>query len=296
MSDNSERQVVITGASGNTGSFVISKLIDAGIASNVLALVRPSTSVEPLHRIGVKTHVADLDNPETYLSVIEPGAFFVGIANLRFTDAMLPHLRRRGVSHAFCVTTTGVFSTYHSYSRLYREIEQRMRQTDLPLAILRPSMIYGNRRDHNMHKLIAYLQKVPIFPVFGPGTALMQPVHVEDLADGIVAAVERQAVGEYNLAGPDAIPYNQVLQDVAEALGKKVRLLHINHAAAARVVKVLERIPGFPIRHEQVMRLLEDKAFDISQAVESLDYRPRPFREGIQQQVNDQLSRSHSQD
>ncbi len=285
-----DRQIVITGASGNTGSFVISKLVDAGMASQVLALVRPSTLVEPLHEFGVRTHVADLNDPETYLDVVEPGAFFVGIANLRFTDAMLPHLRRRGVSHAFCVTTTAVFSTYHSYSHLYREIEQRMRQTDLPMAILRPSMIYGNRRDHNMHKLIAYLEKAPVFPVCGPGTALMQPVHVEDLANGIVAAVERQAVGEYNLAGPDAIPYNQVLQDVAEALGKKVRLLHINHAIAARLVQILEHVPGFPIRHEQVMRLLEDKAFDISRAVETLDYHPRPFREGIQQQVDDQRS------
>jgi nucleoside-diphosphate-sugar epimerase len=285
MTELNPSQIVITGATGNTGSYVVNQLTYAGWGGQVLALVQPTSSIQQLHEQGVRTHVCDLGKPETYLPVIEPGAVFVGIANLRFSDSMLPHLKEQGVQHAFCVTTTAVFSSFHSYSRLYREIEARMKSIDMPVTILRPSMIYGNGRDHNMHRLISFIERAPVFPVFGPGTALMQPVHVEDLATGIVSAVQMRATGEYNLAGPEALTYNDVLNQVAEALGKKLRLAHLNHGVAARIVKALERVPGFPIKHEQVMRLLEDKAFDISRSVDMLNYQPRTFREGIRQQV-----------
>jgi nucleoside-diphosphate-sugar epimerase len=255
------------------------------MGDQLLALVQPTSSVTKLRAQGVRTHACDLERPETYLSRIEPGAVFVGIANLRLSDSMLPHMKQHGVEHAFCVTTTAVFSSFHSYSRLYREIEARMKAIDMPVTILRPSMIYGNGRDHNMHRLITFVERTPVFPVFGPGTALMQPVHVEDLATGIVSAVQKRAIGEFNLAGPVAMTYNDVLNQVAEALGKKLRLVHVNHGVAARIVKAIERVPGFPVKHEQVMRLLEDKAFDISRSVNMLDYHPRTFREGIRQQV-----------
>jgi nucleoside-diphosphate-sugar epimerase len=153
-------------------------------------------------------------------------------------------------------------------------------------------MIYGNSRDHNMNKLVRVLDRLPVFPVFGPGTALMQPVYVGDLADGIVAAVEREATGEFNLAGDVPLTYNEILKTVAAALGRNVRLVHVNHGLAARIVSVLEPVPGFPIKHEQVMRLLEDKAFDITSSVAELDYRPRSFAEGIALQVAEYRSAS----
>jgi nucleoside-diphosphate-sugar epimerase len=120
----------------------------------------------------------------------------------------------------------------------------------------------------------------------------MQPVYVGDLADGIVAAVEREATGEFNLAGDVPLTYNEILKTVAAALGRNVRLVHVNHGLAARIVSVLEPVPGFPIKHEQVMRLLEDKAFDITSSMAELDYRPRSFAEGIALQVAEYRSAS----
>jgi nucleoside-diphosphate-sugar epimerase len=77
-------------------------------------------------------------------------------------------------------------------------------------TILRPSMIYGADRDRNMIKLLKYLSKWPVFPIFGSGKGLMQPVFVQDLADGIVTAIlnpELTRWKEYNLCGPAVIPY-----------------------------------------------------------------------------------------
>lgn len=277
--------ILITGATGNTGSFVAERLAGSFGASAITAFVRGDSDADALDALGVHVHRCDLGDPDSYLEVVQPGDIFVGISNLRHSDQMLPHLVAAGISRAHCITTTAVFSGFHSYSQLYREIEDRLRSAAVPVSLLRPSMIYGNERDHNMHRLIAVMRRSPIYPVFGDGASLMQPVFVEDLAGGIAAAVERGVAGEYNLAGPTALSYEAILREINAALGRHVRLVHLSHGVAAGMVKILERVPGFPIRHEQVMRLAEDKAFDISAATRDLDYRPRSFADGIRQEI-----------
>jgi nucleoside-diphosphate-sugar epimerase len=281
----SPHRLIVTGATGNTGMAVIQKLVRQDSTYEIVALVRRSSDTSRLERLGVSIHVCDLDQPETYTDVVTPGSLFLGIANLRFSDRMLPHLISAGISHAFCVTTTAVYSSYHSHVQLYREIEARLLSQPVPVAVLRPSMIYGNERDHNMHKLVNVMRRTPIFPVFGHGKALMQPVFVDDLADGIVKAIDQRVRGPFNLAGPEPITYNDLLAEVASSLKKDVRLIHIDHKLAAAGVRLFQRIPGFPVKHEQVMRLVEDKAFDISDSQEQLGYQPRSFQEGIRKQI-----------
>lgn len=113
----------------------------------------------------------------------------------------------------------------------------------------------------------------------------MQPVHVHDLAAGIVRAVQRDATGAFNLAGPNAISYRQVILDAYAALGRRGLLISIPAPPVEVALRALERLPGFPITHEQVVRLQEDKNFDISTARDQLGYAPRSFVEGISEEA-----------
>ncbi|MEF2278939.1 NAD-dependent epimerase/dehydratase family protein [Deinococcus sp. YIM 134068] len=278
-------RLLMTGATGNTGLHTLRRLRARQPQRPVLALVRPTTNTAALRELGVPWHVCDLDDPATYLGEVRPGDVLLETANLRHARRMLPALVGVGVTRAFCVTTTGVFSRHHSYSALYREIEEEMRRSPLEVTILRPSMIYGNERDHNMHKLLRLIARVPVYPVFGTGRALMQPVHVEDLAEGIAQAVVRDARGEFNLAGPGALSYRQIVDEAFRAVGRRGVMLFVPMGPMAAVVGVLQRVPGFPVKHEQVIRLQEDKAFEISPARRELGYAPRPFALGIAQEV-----------
>ena len=207
------------------------------------------------------------------------------MANLRIADVLLPVAQRAGCRRAFCVTTTGVFSAFNSYSKMYRDIEARMRESEIAVTILRPSMIYGNERDHNMHKLLAFIDRFPLFPIFGDGKALMQPVHVEDLAAGICSAVERNETGEFNLAGPRPVSYVDLLQTCADSLGRNIRFMNIPYSVATAAAAVLERVPRFPISREQVRRLAEDKVYDIEKSVRLLNYSPRELATGIADEI-----------
>jgi uncharacterized protein YbjT (DUF2867 family) len=278
-------RLVLTGATGNTGLAVTTRLCRRVGAGRLLALVRPTTRTAPLEALGVAHAVVDLESPASAARLFRPGDVLVEMANLRHAPPLLEAMAAAGASRAFLVTTTAVFSSHHSFSALYRDIEARIRASAPVATILRPSMIYGNERDHNMHRLLRTLARVPAFPVFGSGASLMQPVHVEDLADGVVAAVERDARGEYNLAGPEPIPYSRVIVEASAALGRRVPLLRLPLGPVAAAVRVAERLPGFPITHEQVLRLQEDKAFDIRTSARDLGYAPRPFATGVREEV-----------
>lgn len=271
----------MAGATSNTGTFVMDDLINVTPAESIVALVRRKSDTTRLESLGVRVHRCDVADPLTYLRVIEPGSTFASIANPTVTNLIAPYLQRSGGRRSVHVTTTSIFSKYAPYAEKYRQIEKRLTSIPIPHAILRPTMIYGNNNDRNMSRLLKFLDKSPVFPVFGPGTALVQPVHVDDLADGIVAAIHGRVRGPFNLAGPEPMSYNDILKEASSALGRRVRLIHVDHRIAAALVNVFQRIPKFSVKHEQVMRLLEDEAFDIARSQAKLGFSLRPFRDGI---------------
>ncbi|HEX2863487.1 MAG TPA: NAD-dependent epimerase/dehydratase family protein, partial [Deinococcales bacterium] len=214
---------MLTGATGNTGEKVLAGLRGAFPEVPVLALARPESATSALEARGTEVWKGDLTSASALAGVFRPGDVLVETANLRLARAALPVFERAGGRRAFCVTTTAVFSTFQKFRELYEQVEAEMKSSPVEVTILRPSMIYGNERDHNMHRLLRLLDRAPAIPVFG-GSALMQPVHVEDLAAGIVQAVRADARGAFNLAGPTALPYLNVLREAAGALGRRVAM------------------------------------------------------------------------
>src|SRR5690606_6378654 len=111
-----------------------------------------------------------------------------------------------------------------------------------------------------------------------------QPVHVADLADAIVATLTTEAaIGRaYDVGGPEALTFRQVVEQAAGAVGRRAWALPIPARPVIRLLQLVERTGlALPIKAEQIERLIEDKAFDISDAERDLHYRPRPFAEGI---------------
>lgn len=156
------------------------------------------------------------------------------------------------------MTTTGAFSKYRAAAAGDLEAEDAVRKSCLGYTILRPTMIYGGPGDRNMHRLVRVLAQTPVFPLFGDGKHLMQPIHVDDLANAIVAAALNEAVvgGEFNLAGANALPYKDLVRAVATALGRRILIVRTPLGLVAAIAGAFERtrIP-FPITREQVLRL-----------------------------------------
>src|SRR5260370_179329 len=104
------------------------------------------------------------------------------------------------------------------------------------------------------------------------------------LAPAGTAGVQRPgAAGSlYNVAGPEPLPFAELLRVCARAVGSRTRLVPVPLAPLvllARGYEVLSRHPR--IRPEQLLRLAENKAFAIDDAIRDLGYAPRPFASGI---------------
>lgn len=279
----------LAGGTSKTGLAVIQRLIPHLGSDNIKCLVRSTSNSLPLQKLGVQIHRGDVTEPNSYKNEIDPDVIYIDMTHPKHYHVSLETIMNSGVKRGYFVTTTGIFSKYNSCSEIYKVNENRIKKSGLVYTLIRPTMIYGHPADKNMNKLIRFLNRYPVFPLFEKGESLMQPVYVDDLADGIVAAIiqKNTEMQEYNLAGPEPISFKDLVETILKKMNRKVFKLNINLYWSIRLAKYARYIPGFPITEEQVLRLQEDKVFDISKAVKELGFYPRSFEEGIEMEIEE---------
>lgn len=282
-------KIFFSGSTSDTGNRVLKKLTNKFGQDSITCLVRPTSNTSFLESLGVRIVTGDVTELDILKSCLDASVVYLDMTHPKHYHKSLEAVVDAGVERAYFVTTTGIFSKYNQYSDIYKVNEAKIIASGIVYTILRPSMIYGSVRDKNMHRLIQFLYRYPVFPLFGGGHSLMQPVYVEDLAAGIVASIgdARTENQEYNLAGPNAIKYLEIVETILSKINRHVFQMKINTTVAAAVTKFAQKIPGFPITEEQVLRLKEDKVFDISKAANELGFSPRSFEQGISLEIEE---------
>jgi uncharacterized protein YbjT (DUF2867 family) len=238
-------------------------------------LVRPTSDISVLPP-RVDLRVGTLDDARLPLADIEAVVYCASMGFGHVPD-LLDKLHAAGVRRGVFVSTTAIFTSLPAASRAPRiEAEDAVQRSTLDWTILRPTMIYGTARDRNISRLLRFLSRWPVFPVCG--NALWQPIYVEDLADAVVAALDRPntAGHVYNLAGAYPLRFDDLVRTAARALFRRVMLVRVPVAAATAAARATRVVTP-----EQVRRLAEDKAFDFSQATQDFDFHPRSFAEGV---------------
>jgi uncharacterized protein YbjT (DUF2867 family) len=285
------RRVLVTGGSGFLGGHVIPLLVRRGDA--VTALARSTTAASRVAGLGATPVSGDLDDPASvdHAFAASGADTLVSLASLGFGHAptIVAAAEDAGIKRAVFISTTAIFTNLNARSKEMRQgAEAVIEASALEWTIIRPTMIYGTPQDRNMVRLLRLLKRTPFVPVPGGGHRLQQPVHVKDLARAVVAALDTPAaIGRsYDAAGPEPLTFRQVIEEAAEAVGRRPRLVPVPLAPVAASLRLYERVVDRPrIKAEQLERLAEDKAFDISAARQDLAFEPRSFTEGIGQEA-----------
>ncbi|MFM8427836.1 MAG: NAD-dependent epimerase/dehydratase family protein [Chloroflexota bacterium] len=278
-------KVLVTGATGFTGSRLVPLLLKNGF--EVRVFVRPTSDRSPLSPLEVEWVTGDLANPESFTAALRGVDALINIASLGFghAESILKSMKEAGVKRGLFISTTAIFTQLNAGSKSVRlAAEEAIRASGLDYTILRPTMIYGSKRDRNMWRLIRLLRITPIMPIFGDGESLQQPIFVDDVAGAVLLALQTDAtIGKsYNIAGKAPLTYNQVIDTVASTLGKRVWKLHLPYMPIVRMLQFTERMRiRLPIKAEQVLRLNENKAFSYEEAQRDFGFNPRSFEEGI---------------
>jgi nucleoside-diphosphate-sugar epimerase len=264
-------RTLIVGATGFLGEFVTRRLAER----DPVVLARSASNRAGLPA-GLEVRVGDLDR-ELPLAGI---GSLVYCASMGFghVPRLVRQLESEGVRRAVFISTTAIFTSLPSHSRAPRlAAEAAVQTSSLEWTLLRPTMIYGTGRDRNICRLLRFLKRWPVFPLCGNG--LWQPVYVEDLAAGVVAALDSQAsVGPaYNLAGAEPIRFAELLYAAARAVRRNVRLVPVPLSVAVLAARLTHIVSP-----EQIRRLAEDKAFGYADAARDFGFAPRSFADGVQ--------------
>jgi nucleoside-diphosphate-sugar epimerase len=281
--------ILVTGATGFVGSRLLPKIGEIG--EPVRCFVRETSNISVIDTNKFQLAFGSFEDRLSFRRALANVDTLINIASLGFGHApvIVSEAERAGVKRAIFISTTAIFTTLNARSKAIRlEAERMIERSSLNYTILRPTMIYGTERDRNMSRLIQYLSRCPIIPIAGSGESLQRPIHVDDLVDAILSVLNQSNTirKSYNLSGKDPLSFNEIIDQTASALSKKVVKIHLPFSLVLGAARIYGKLVKSPfITAEQIARLNEDKSFDHSMAQADFGFAPRTFSEGISQQV-----------
>lgn len=151
-------------------------------------------------------------------------------------------------------------------------------------CVLRPTMVYGKGQDANVTRLIRFMLRwrLPVVP--GSGEQLVQPLHVDDLAELISRHEGAPRGGLYPVGGDEALPVRELVATLADILGIHLAPLEL----PAPAIRLLTNVaPLFGLRRDQILRMLESKAADSTVTTAHFGWVPMPLGLRLEQAVGE---------
>jgi uncharacterized protein YbjT (DUF2867 family) len=136
--------------------------------------------------------------------------------------------------------------------------EQAVRAAFPAATILRPSVVFGPE-DGLFNRFATMVQRLPVMPVVA-GTTRFQPVYVGDVADAVIAGLQREAAAgaTYELGGPRVLSMRELLAYILAETGRRRRLMTVPMWLAKLQAAVLEHLPGKLLTRDQLLMLQRD--------------------------------------
>jgi UDP-glucose 4-epimerase len=268
-------RVVVIGAGGFVGGAVVRKLRGAGMP--VLGLTRKELDLVAPGATEKFAELLEAGDSVVFVSAIAPArTAAVLVQNLTMAVSVLDALARRDVAHLIYISSDAVYaddanpvtersacqpSSVHGMMHAARELVLKV-QVKTPLAILRPSLLYGAADPHNGYgpnRFLRQAMKGETITLFGDGEEQRDHVHIDDVADLVALVASHRSTGILNIATGVSISFRQVAE-MAVAL------------ATPRVeIKGTPRLNPITHRH-----------FDIADCLKAFPkFRYRPLGEGL---------------
>jgi len=160
----------------------------------------------------------------------------------------------------------------------------------VPVTIIRPGYIWGNGDRAIMPKMIDAIKTKKLAVVDG-GTNLMNLSHIDNVVQGIMLAAEKDiAVGRaYNLTDGSKVTTRRFFEDLLNIIGVDYKIRSFPYvpvyvaAYFCEMYGVFRRYQVYPPITRYTVRMGKyDQMFDISRAVNELEYKPKiQYKEGM---------------
>lgn len=304
--------VLVTGATGYTGTVLVKKLL--GIGVNVRAVARESSNIAPLKNLPITWLSGEVFDERTIRSAMEGVHYVFHVAaafrdpksteqdyrnvHLKSTQLIVAEAQQnREFKRLVHVSTMGVhghiehppgdemspFRPGDGYQRTKAEAELWLKDfagvNDFPYTIIRPCAIYGPG-EKRLLKLYRMATK-KLFPILGQGKCWYHLVHVDDLVGAmIVAATEPRALGEAFIVGSsEPIQLEEMAAIIAREYKHRLRIVRLPITPFFLLGDICEAICkplkiNPPIYRRRVAFYSKDRNFSTAKMREVLGYLP----------------------
>jgi len=317
----SDAETLVTGASGFVGSAVARKLTRSG--HRVRALVRAGSPRFHLAGLDLEFVEGDIRDRQSVRRAVGGIRYLFHVAadyrlwarerdeifnnNVEGTRIVMEEARGAGVERVVYTSSVatlalrgdgspadetsalsaeaGIGTYKRSKIAAERLVEAMVANEALPAVIVNPSTPIGpcDVRPTPTGRIVveAARGRIPAFVDTG-----LNLVHVDDVADGHLAALTRGAVGERYILGGQNVPFADMLAEIARLTGRRPPRLRIPHAAAIPIACVAEAAAWFtgrePFATLDGLRMSEHRMFfTAAKAERDLGFRARPYQEAL---------------
>jgi uncharacterized protein YbjT (DUF2867 family) len=248
---------LLTGATGVIGGELLPLLLRSG--QDVRVLVREPRRLGA-ERVNVQIALGDLADPFSMRHAMRGVDTVVHLAatirdqprgrieelNGLATVRLLRSAERAGVERFVFFSAMG--ATSFQRTRFFRSkalAEKAVLESELESIVFAPSIVY--RPGDPWLTLLERFSVLPAVPVSGEGEARYQPIWARDVAHCVAAALEEDGAGEarrYELAGPDTLSYDEIIEQVLDAKGRRRPLIHVPLSVVRAGLRGLELLTG----------------------------------------------------
>lgn len=268
--------LVLTGATSQIGFFLRPRLAQRGIAVAAISR-RPAADALPNERwlqadLAEGLPLAPLSECRTLVSF----GPLDGLARWLRTQSQLPFAR------LIATGSMSVESKADSQDATERalvarlqtaeaEIRQACERLGIAWTLLRPTLIYGAGLDKSLTPIARRAMRTRLFPI-PMAQGLRQPVHADDIAQAVVAALDGRADNlVVPIGGGERLPYQQMFERVRASLPVATLPVFVPQLAMQALTRLKPALRG------PVSRLDADLIADNTRLIERLGVQPRRF-------------------
>lgn len=267
--------VLIIGGSSQIGHFLLPRLLDSG--EPVLALSRHPRAAQA----GLEWLSGSL--PDAVPS-LPPLSAIISFGPLMPLAQWLRNTPQGNAPRVVATSSMSAESKRGSNVAAEREISRLLRDGEAALAeacerqgcawtVLRPTLVYGAGLDKSLTPIARRATRLRLFPL-PVARGLRQPVHADDIAQAVIAALERPASAGHILpmGGGERLSAREMFARVRRSLSKPTLPLPLPAALLRVAQALLPRVRG------PLSRLDVDLVADNDALQQLLDVRPRSFQ------------------
>lgn len=232
---------LVTGATGNIGSRVVSQLLTKGARVRALTRNPESANLPP----EVEIVRGDLSDPATFDRCLDgvDAVFLVWLAPVAAAASALAQIAKCARRIVFLSsphrTPHPFFQQPNPMATLHAEIERLIQTSGLQWIFLRPGAFAINARNWWAQQIRQ--GDIVRWPYAAAATA---PIHECDVASVAVRALceDGHAEAEYVLTGPQSLTQKEQVSVIGEVIGRPLRFEEISPDAAKR--EMCARMPA----------------------------------------------------